>query len=86
MAMGRRKGSRQQGLYVEAAGLMAAGHPFYARLNEVLAKHRFDEWVEGLCARFYAEKNGRPSIPPGVYFRMLMVGYFGASLGGAQTR
>jgi len=51
------------------------GHPFYTKLNEVLAKAGFDEWVENLCAPFYKE-GGRPGIPPGVYFRMLFIGYF----------
>jgi transposase len=51
------------------------GHPFYQRLNQILAKERFDEWLEGLCERYFRQ-GGRPSIPPGVYFRMLMIGYF----------
>jgi len=51
------------------------GHPFYTKLNEVLAEAGFDEWVENLCAPFYKE-GGRPGIPPGVYFRMLFIGYF----------
>ncbi|HID54107.1 MAG TPA: transposase, partial [Anaerolineae bacterium] len=53
-----------------------AGHPFYEKLNEVLGKEGFDEFVEDLCERFYAGRQGRPSVPPGVYFRMLMIGYF----------
>ena len=32
--------------------------------------------MEGLCAKFYADKMGRPSLAPGVYFRLLLVGYF----------
>lgn len=51
------------------------GHPFYRRLNELLAEAGFDRFVEGLCEPHYA-KVGRPGIPPGVYFRMLLVGYF----------
>jgi transposase len=54
----------------------APGHLFYERLNEVLGAHRFDSFVEERCARFYSGKMGRPSIAPGVYFRMLLVGYF----------
>ncbi len=76
MAVGRRKRSRQQPLYVDAGSLITGGHPFYQKLNSVLAKHGFDDFAEARCSGFYAEKNGRPSIPPGVYFRMLMVGYF----------
>ena len=52
------------------------GHPFYERLNRVLEKAGFDGFVEGLCARFYAERLGRPSLRPGRYFRMLLTGYF----------
>ena len=52
------------------------GHPFYERLNQVLEKAGFDAFVEGRCARFYAAGIGRPSLRPGRYFRMLLVGYF----------
>jgi transposase len=52
------------------------GHPFYQRLNELLGRHGFDPYVESRCEKFYAERMGRPSIPPGVYFRMLLVGFF----------
>jgi len=52
------------------------GHPFYQRLNELLDQEKFDEFAEKECARFYAEKNGRPSLTPGTYFRLLMIGYF----------
>ena len=52
------------------------GHPFYERLNQVLAKVGFDAFVEQLCARFYAKRLGRPSLRPGRYFRLLLVGYF----------
>lgn len=77
MAMGRRKTERQQALFIPAADLpRTAAHPFYAKLNEVLAGWRFDEFVEGECRRFYAEKLGRPSLAPGRYFRLLLVGYF----------
>ena len=54
----------------------AASHPFYARLNRVLADQRFDDFVEATCARFYAETMGRPGLAPGIYFRLLLVGYF----------
>ena len=52
-----------------------AGHPFYERLNQILAKPDFDAFVEGLCAPFYARME-RPSLAPGRYFRLLLVGYF----------
>jgi transposase len=79
MAMGRRKQEQQDALFVMASGLSKSpGHPFYRKLNELLAEAGFDRWIEGRCERYYAtqEKRGQPSIPPGVYFRMLLVGYF----------
>ena len=53
-----------------------AAHPFYARLNQILDKHGFDGYVEGLCQRFYANGIGRHGLPPGRYFRLLLIGYF----------
>ncbi len=52
------------------------GHPFYKRLNQVLAANSFDAFVEAACRRFYAAKMGRPSLPPGRYFRLMLLGYF----------
>ena len=54
----------------------SAGHPFYERLNGILEAGGFDELVESECAQFYAERMGRPSLCPGRYFRLLLVGYF----------
>ena len=77
MAMGRSKGERQRPLWIAGADLpRGPGHPFYNRLNKVLAEHGFERFVEQLCAGYYARVMGRPSMPPRVYFRMLMVGYF----------
>jgi len=76
MAMGKREGSQQQQIFVDADGLRSPGHPFYRRLNAVLAEHGFDDFVEQLCQKFYDPKQGRPSIAPGVYLRMLLIGYF----------
>ena len=76
MAMGRRERGRQQEIFIETTGLRTAGHPFYQRLNAILKEHGFDDFVEQLCAKFYDAKQGRPSIAPGVYFRMLLIGYF----------
>ena len=52
------------------------GHPFFERLNRVLEDCGFDAFVEGLCSAFYAARMGRPSLRPGRYFRMLLIGYF----------
>jgi transposase len=54
----------------------AASHPFYRRLNQLLREHGFDDFIEAQCAGFYAETMGRPSLPPGIYFRLLLIGYF----------
>ena len=76
MAMGKRRKRQQQKLWVETAALKAPSHPFYKRLNKILDKHGFDEFAEELCAQFYAGQVGRPSLPPAVYFRLLLIGYF----------
>jgi len=78
MAMGTRKDQeRQEEMWVAQASLAkGAGHPFYQRLNQLLEESRFDAFVEGRCQRFYAEKMGRPSLVPGMYFRLLLIGYF----------
>jgi len=77
MALGNRKEESQPTFWVATEKLaQTAGHPFYRKLNEILRLHDFDEFAESRCSKFYAEKLGRPGIPPGVYFRMLIVGYF----------
>lgn len=76
--MGRRR-ARQESLFVLAEELpRSGGHPFYQKLNALLAEAEFDRWAEGRCEAYYepAGSCGRRSIPPGVYFRMLLVGYF----------
>jgi transposase len=78
MSMGKRK-QRQEALFILADNLpKSAGHPFYVKLNQLLAEAKFDRWVERRCVQYYAqeETRGQPSIPPGLYFRMLFVGYF----------
>jgi transposase len=77
MSMGKRARTRQAPLWVAATELpSAASHPFYARLNQILREAHFDDFAEAECARFYATAVGRPSLAPGIYFRLLMVGYF----------
>ena len=64
-------------MWVATADLpTSAGHPFYARLNRVLDDAGFDTFVEAQCAQFYADGIGRPSLAPGRYFRLLLLGYF----------
>jgi transposase len=78
MAMGRREDQQEQEpLWIAHTELASApGHPFYEKLNELLEAERFDPFVEGLSAKFYADKFGRPSLRPGIYFRSLLIGYF----------
>ena len=78
MAMGRRKDrARTPGLWIATNELpRTGGHPFYQRLNQVLDEHTFDAFVEAQCAPFYAATVGRPSLMPGTYFRLLLIGYF----------
>ena len=77
MAMGKRKREQQGSLFISVVDLpRSASHPFYTKLNAVLAAGGFDDYVEGLCRKFYAEVMGRPSLAPGIYFRCLLIGYF----------
>ena len=74
MAMGRRKTEAQAPLFVATDDLpRTPGHPFYQKLNEILAEAEFDSFVEQLCQKSYAEEEGRPSLPPGAYMRMLLI-------------
>ena len=74
--MGKRK-SEQAPLWIPTTELpVSPGHPFYVRLNEILAAAGLDRFVEEQCRPFYAPVMGRPSLAPGRYFRLLLVGYF----------
>jgi transposase len=73
--MGKRE-EQATPMWVSAVDLpKSPGHPFYARLNEVLDRAGFDRFVEKKCAKFYASV-GRPSLRPGRYFRLQLLGYF----------
>ena len=77
MAMGKRRRARQPSMWITTTELtMSASHPFYARLNQLLREHGFDDFAEAQCTPFYAETMGRPGLPPGIYFRLLLIGYF----------
>jgi len=77
MALGRRKPVKQQDLFITAVDLPRSdGHVFFAKLNQLLEGAGFDAWIEKLCGPYYSQVRGRPGILPGVYFRMLLVGYF----------
>ena len=74
--MGKRT-SEQAPLWIPTTELpMSPGHPFYVRLNEILEAAGFDRFVEEHCRAFYAPVMGRPSLAPGRYFRLLLIGYF----------
>jgi transposase len=77
MAMGTRaKREKQQELWIPSSAIVTTpGHSFYERLNSILEAHGFDRKVEQLCRRYYKAPYGRPSLEPGVYFRMLLIGY-----------
>jgi transposase len=76
MAMGKRK-SEQTPMWVPTTALpVSPGHPFYAKLSAILDAASFDRFAETECQQFYAPVMGRPSLPPGRYFRLLLVGYF----------
>src|SRR5881628_1848180 len=76
MAMGKRK-SQQAPIWIPTTELpVSPGHPFYVRLNAILDEAGFDRFAEEQCQAFYAPVMGRPSLAPGRYFRLLLVGYF----------
>src|SRR5712671_2663583 len=75
MAMGSKE-EKQEGLFYASEQAEAPGHPFYEKLNGVLNAAKFDAFCEEQCRRFYHTKLGRPSMAPGVYFRLLLIGFF----------
>jgi transposase len=76
MAMGKRT-AKQESLWVSTEEIARPkGHPFYGKVNEVLEQHKVDQRLEHLCRRFYKPVFGRPSMAPGVYFRLLLIGFF----------
>jgi transposase len=77
MAMGtKRARQKQEELFYASERAEAPGHPFYEQLNGVLDDAGFDKFCEEQCRDFYHTKLGRPSLAPGVYFRLLLIGFF----------
>lgn len=77
MAMGQRKSEGQSTFWVATQDLpRTGGHPFYEQVSKILDAEGFDRFTEARCVKFYADGMGRPSLPPAIYFRMLLVGYF----------
>lgn len=74
--MGKRKREQQPTMWVAVSDLpRSVSHPFYDKLNQLLAEHGFDDFAETQCRPFYAKTMGRPGLIPGRYFRLLMIGY-----------
>jgi transposase len=78
MGMGRKKDrEKQEALWVAFSEIVTTpGNVFYERLNAVFNAEKFDQRVEFICRKYYKSSSGRPSITPGTYFRMLLLGYF----------
>ncbi len=75
--MGKKKRRRQADLWVASSQLARSpGHPFYEALNEVLSEHGFDDFVEELCGKFYAEKDGAAERGAGSVFSAVDGGVF----------
>ena len=72
----RKQRERQEPLWYRAELAEAPGHPFYRRLNQVLEKAGWDQYCEQQCREHYHESLGRPSLAPGVYFRLMLIGFF----------
>jgi transposase len=76
MAMGKREQDDQGSFWIPTTALpVSAAHPFYEQVNRILDGHGFDRFVEDLCRKFYADKMGRPSLAPAIYFRLMLIGY-----------
>jgi transposase len=76
MGLGKRKQEQQEAWVATTDLPKSPGHPFYRKLDHLLAEADFDIWLESLCRPYYADGKGRDSIPPGTYFRMILIGYF----------
>ena len=73
----RRDGDVQPDLIVSWSDVpRSPGHAFYDKLQKLLVDAGFDRFVEEACKAYYAPRMGAPSVPPGRYFRMLLIGYF----------
>lgn len=77
MAIGKRQVEKQEDLWITWDEIpQSPGHPFYEHLNGLLSKHKFDAICQEKCKSYYAEKKGRPGLPPENYFRLLLIGFF----------
>src|SRR6476660_6676716 len=76
MSMRREAGVQEDLVATWAEIPRSPGHAFYDRLQDLLGEAGFDGFVERTCKPYYAARMGAPSLPPGRYFRMHMIGYF----------
>jgi transposase len=76
MAMGRSDAVQDDLMATWAEMPRSPGHAFYDRLQALLREAGFDAFAEEVCKPYYAPRMGAPSLPPGRYFRMHMIGYF----------
>ena len=76
MAMGRQKDGQGDLMVSWSEMPRSPGHVFYDRLQSVLIEGGFDAFAEASCRPYYAARMGAPSVPPGRYFRMHLVGHF----------
>lgn len=72
----RKQRERQEPLWYRTELAEAPGHPFYQKLNRILDETGFDQFCEQQSKPFYAGRLGRPSLAPGVYFRLMLLGFF----------
>ena len=76
MGLGKRKREYQNSFWIETEKLCnAPRNAFYDRLNQLLDDIGFDEKLEEAAEPYY-QSSGRKGIAPGVYFRMIFIGYF----------
>ena len=76
MTLGRRRRERQETFWV-ATDRLGSGprNAFYDRLNQLLDEIDFDRKLERAAEPYY-QSTGRRGLAPGVYFRMIFIGYF----------
>lgn len=75
MELGKRKEGIQRELFIFSDALCSSSNAFYVVLESVLCKYGFNKFVAGLCREFYADVRDCSGLPPGVYFRILRIGY-----------
>lgn len=79
MALGKRPREQQTEIWIATQNLPdLPADPFYEALNALLRQAAFDDFVETLCKPYYHATRGQPGLAPGIYFRILLIGFFEA--------